>query len=44
MGRAASVDDIANAALFLLSPLSRHITGQSLIVDGGWTTISPTPE
>jgi 3-oxoacyl-[acyl-carrier protein] reductase len=44
MGRAARVDDIANAALFLLSPLSRHITGQSLIVDGGWTTISPTPE
>ena len=44
MGRPASVRDIANAAIFLLSPLSRHITGQSLVVDGGWTTISPTPE
>ncbi len=44
MGRPASVGDIAAAALFLLSPSSRHITGQSLVVDGGWTTISPTPE
>ena len=43
MGRPASVEDIANAALFLVSPLSRHITGQSLIVDGGWTSVSPSP-
>jgi len=43
MGRPASVEDIANAALFLVSPLSRHITGQSMIVDGGWTSVSPSP-
>ncbi len=43
MGRPASVADIAHAALFLVSPLSRHITGQHLIVDGGWTLISPGP-
>ncbi|GAA4459548.1 3-oxoacyl-ACP reductase FabG [Nibrella saemangeumensis] len=43
MGRPATVDDIANAALFLVSPQSRHITGQSLIVDGGWTAVSPPP-
>lgn len=43
MGRAATVADIANAALFLVSPLSRHITGQSLVVDGGWTSVSPSP-
>ena len=43
MGRPAAVADIANAALFLLSPASRHITGQNLIVDGGWSTISPIP-
>lgn len=43
MGRPAAVEDIANAALFLVSPSSRHITGQSLIVDGGWTSISPSP-
>jgi 3-oxoacyl-[acyl-carrier protein] reductase len=43
MGRPATVEDIANAALFLVSEKSRHITGQSLIVDGGWTSISPSP-
>ena len=43
LGRAASVNDIVNAALFLVSPASRHITGQSLIIDGGWTSVSPPP-
>ncbi len=43
MGRPATVADIANAALFLVSPLSRHVTGQSLVVDGGWTSVSPSP-
>ncbi|CCH55002.1 short-chain dehydrogenase/reductase SDR [Fibrisoma limi BUZ 3] len=43
MGRPATVEDIANAALFLVAPASRHITGQSLVVDGGWTSISPPP-
>lgn len=43
MGRPANVADIANAVLFLLSPASRHITGQSLIIDGGWTSVSPAP-
>ncbi|HEV7348959.1 SDR family oxidoreductase [Telluribacter sp.] len=44
MGRPAIREDIANAALFLLSPLSGHITGQSLVVDGGWTAVSPLPD
>src|SRR5688500_1770522 len=43
MGRPANVADIANAALFLVSEESRHITGQNLVVDGGWTSISPSP-
>jgi len=43
LGRPASVSDIANAALFLLSREARHITGQSLIIDGGWTSVSPSP-
>jgi len=43
MGRAAEVNDIVNAALFFVSPSSRHITGQSLIIDGGWTSVSPSP-
>ncbi|MEO5564266.1 MAG: SDR family oxidoreductase [Chitinophagaceae bacterium] len=43
LGRPATTVDIANAALFLVSPQARHITGQSLIVDGGWTSVSPSP-
>lgn len=43
IGKPATTNDIANAALFLVSPASRHITGQSLIVDGGWTSVSPSP-
>ncbi|HKH62965.1 MAG TPA: SDR family oxidoreductase [Flavitalea sp.] len=43
MGRPAKVTDISNAALFLVSDEARHITGQNLIVDGGWTCISPSP-
>ena len=43
MGRPASVTDIANAALFLVSDNARHITGQSLVIDGGWSSISPSP-
>lgn len=43
MGRPATVDDISNAVLFLVAPQSRHITGQSLVVDGGWTAVSPPP-
>lgn len=43
MGRPATVTDIANAALFFVSDEAKHITGQSLIVDGGWSCISPSP-
>lgn len=43
MGRPATTTDIANTALFLVSEKARHITGQSLIIDGGWTCISPSP-
>lgn len=35
LGRAAEPDDVARAALFLCSELSRHVTGQVLRVDGG---------
>ena len=43
MGQPATVIDIANAAVFLVSDEARHITGQSLIIDGGWTAMSPSP-
>ncbi|MBZ0300775.1 MAG: SDR family oxidoreductase [Anaerolineae bacterium] len=41
--RVALPEDIANAVLFLLSPQSHQITGQTIVVDGGWTVVSPTP-
>ena len=43
MGRPATTKDIAATALFLVSEDARHITGQSIIVDGGWTCVSPSP-
>jgi len=43
IGRAATVKDVANAVLFLVSPKAGHITGQNLVVDGGWTAISVSP-
>lgn len=36
MGRIGEVDDVANAAAWLLSDLSPYITGVNLPVDGGW--------
>jgi NAD(P)-dependent dehydrogenase (short-subunit alcohol dehydrogenase family) len=35
LGRLGEPDDVARAALFLVSGLSRHVTGQVLRVDGG---------
>ncbi|WP_298733869.1 SDR family oxidoreductase [uncultured Chitinophaga sp.] len=43
MGRPATTLDIAQAAMFLVSKKARHITGQSLVIDGGWSSISPSP-
>lgn len=42
--KCGTTKDIAHTALFLLSDGAAHITGQTLIVDGGWTSISPPPE
>lgn len=43
IGRPASIEDIANAACFLVSQKANHITGQTIVIDGGWTSISPSP-
>ncbi len=43
-GRPAYPIDIANAALFFLCPAASHITGQTLIIDGGWSGTSPEPQ
>jgi 3-oxoacyl-[acyl-carrier protein] reductase len=42
-GRAGRVEDVVDAALFLASPQASHITGQTIMVDGGWTLHSPLP-
>jgi NAD(P)-dependent dehydrogenase (short-subunit alcohol dehydrogenase family) len=39
MKRMGTPDDISPAVSFLLSDDSSYITGQNLIIDGGWTTI-----
>jgi len=39
--RMALPEDIAGAITFLVSDLSRKVTGQTVVVDGGWTTRFP---
>jgi NAD(P)-dependent dehydrogenase (short-subunit alcohol dehydrogenase family) len=37
IGRLGTIDEVANAVLFLASPAAGLVTGSSLLVDGGWT-------
>ena len=43
MGRSGSSKEVADATVFLASPLSSYITGQSLVIDGGATAVGPFP-
>ena len=43
MGRPANTSDIADAVLFLVSDKARQITGHNLVIDGGWSAMSPSP-
>ena len=40
--RVGTVGDISRAALFLLSDGAAHMTSQTLVVDGGWSAVSPS--
>lgn len=42
--RVGTPDDIAKTCLFLLSDEASHINGQTIPVDGGWTTAGKYPE
>ena len=37
LSRMCSEDDVANAVIFFSSELSSYITGQNLIIDGGYS-------
>jgi 3-oxoacyl-[acyl-carrier protein] reductase len=39
INRLAEVQDISNVAVFLLSNLNSYLTGQNIIVDGGFTNV-----
>jgi 3-oxoacyl-[acyl-carrier protein] reductase len=43
MGRPGEAGEVADAAVFLASPLSSYISGQSLVVDGGALALGPFP-
>jgi NAD(P)-dependent dehydrogenase (short-subunit alcohol dehydrogenase family) len=37
LGRAGTIEEVAQAVVFLASPAAGLVTGSSLLVDGGWT-------
>lgn len=42
-GRVGEPEDVARALMFLVSPEAALVNGHTLMLDGGWTTTSPTP-
>ncbi|HLA16362.1 MAG TPA: SDR family oxidoreductase [Candidatus Limnocylindrales bacterium] len=44
VGGMLAPEDIAPAAVYLLSPESRAVTGQLLTVDGGWSVVSASAD
>ena len=37
LARLGTVEEVANAVVFLASPAASLVTGSSLLADGGWT-------
>lgn len=42
-GRVGLPEDVAKALLYLVSPGAAMINGHTLVIDGGWTALSPLP-
>jgi len=36
LGRAGRPEDVANAVVFLSNDESAYLTGETLVIDGGW--------
>jgi 3-oxoacyl-[acyl-carrier protein] reductase len=43
VGRAATMDDVTSAAVYLCSDEASYVNGTTLMVDGGWSAYGPTP-
>jgi NAD(P)-dependent dehydrogenase (short-subunit alcohol dehydrogenase family) len=39
MGRPGAVNELDGVLLFLASDASSYVTGQVIVVDGGWTIV-----
>lgn len=44
LGSVCTPSDISGPALFILSDTASHITGQTLVIDGGWSSVSHYPK
>jgi 3-oxoacyl-[acyl-carrier protein] reductase len=42
-GRVGQPEDVAATALFMASEEAQQITGQAIVIDGGWVIHSPIP-
>jgi len=42
-GRNGSPEEVGQAAMFLASPVSSYVSGQTLVLDGGATAVGPFP-